>query len=42
MQKRKKKTKDRVQTKIYIETYTIPNCLYTSKPTKRGREKAKK
>ena len=38
--RKKKKTKSNVQTKI--ETYTTPNCLYTSKPAKREREKAKK
>ena len=40
MQKKKKKTRSNVQTKI--ETYTMPNCLYTSKLAKRKRGKAKK
>ena len=34
---KKKKKKSSIQAEEKIETYTIPNCLYTSKTTGKGR-----
>ena len=44
MQKKKKKTKKRssVQVEEKIETYTTPNCLYTSKPAKKKKARGEK